>query len=329
MAGVAGSELAAAVARAGGLGFLGSGTMSAEKIQSEYRAAVEAAGSHKSNGVIGIGLLNFCITDEMMAATVACKPHSVWLAVGDFKPFIKPLRQAGIKVMCQVTTMQQITDVVAEGADAIVVQGNESGGHGASPASTLSFVPEAVDHVQQLCKSLNRPGVPVIAAGGISDARQVAACFVLGASGVALGTRLVATTESLYKDSKKQHIVQTGSQASERPTTLRTTLYDELNEDVRWPSGVTARAIRNDFTDQWDGQTPLQSELLDRAKERVKRDAADLTVTSTWAGSSVGLIRSVEPAQSLITHLVKDAAAILKASGQALEDDSLDLGICT
>ena len=87
---------------------------------------------------------------------------------------------------------------------------------------------------------------------------QVAACFVLGASGVALGTRLVATTESLYKDSKKQHIVQTGSQASERPTTLRTTLYDELNEDVRWPSGVTARAIRNDFTDQWDGQTPLQ-----------------------------------------------------------------------
>ena len=72
-----------------------------------------------------------------------------------------------------------------------------------------------------------------------------------------------------------------------------------------------------------------QSELLDRAKERVKRDAADLTVTSTWAGSSVGLIRSVEPAQSLITHLVKDAAAILKASGQALEDDSLDLGICT
>ena len=120
MAGVAGAELAAAVARAGGLGFLGSGewkvagvntsllwrrkhlswcpatgTMSAEKIQSEYRAAVEAAGSHKSNGVIGIGLLNFCITDEMMAATVACKPHSVWLAVGDFKPFIKPLRQAG------------------------------------------------------------------------------------------------------------------------------------------------------------------------------------------------------------------------------------------
>ena len=84
-----------------------------------------------------------------------------------------PCCWAGIKVMCQVTTMQQITDVVAEGADAIVVQGNESGGHGASPASTLSFVPEAVDHVQQLCKSLNRPGVPVIAAGGISDARQV------------------------------------------------------------------------------------------------------------------------------------------------------------
>ena len=159
---------------------------------------------------------------------------------------------------------------------------------------------------------------------------QVAACFVLGASGVALGTRFVATQESsykdakkqlivqtgsqasdrqavqciichplgqacksllpiwvfiaggsmlcagsirrsagdplggatqesLYKDAKKQLIVQTGSQASERPATLRTTLYDELNEDVRWPDGITGRAITNDFTGQWDGQTPLQA----------------------------------------------------------------------
>ena len=87
---------------------------------------------------------------------------------------------------------------------------------------------------------------------------QVAACFVLGASGVALGTRLVATHESLYKEAKKQLIVQTGSQASDQPATLRTTLYSELNKDVRWPSGITGRAITNDFTGQWAGQTPLQ-----------------------------------------------------------------------
>ena len=76
-------------------------------------------------------------------------------------------------MICQVTTLKQITEVVREGADAVIVQGNESGGHGASPASTLSFVPEAVDHVQQLCSSMGRPPVPIIAAGGISDARQV------------------------------------------------------------------------------------------------------------------------------------------------------------
>ena len=75
--------------------------------------------------------------------------------------------------MCQVTTLQQVAEVIQEGADAVVVQGNESGGHGASAASTLTFVPEAVDLVQQLCKSMGRPPVPVIAAGGISDARQV------------------------------------------------------------------------------------------------------------------------------------------------------------
>ena len=69
-----------------------SGTSSAERIQSEYQAAVKAAGS---KGSIGIGLLNFCIKPEMLEATIKCKPHSVWLAVGDFKPFIKPLRNAG------------------------------------------------------------------------------------------------------------------------------------------------------------------------------------------------------------------------------------------
>ena len=73
-----------------------------------------------------------------------------------------------------------------------------------------------------------------------------------------MGTRLVATTESSYSHAKKQLLVQTGTQASDRPATLRTTLYDELNEAVRWPAGITGRAICNDFTSQWDGQTPLQ-----------------------------------------------------------------------
>lgn len=75
---------------------------------------------------------------------------------------------------------------------------------------------------------------------------------------MALGTRLVATNESGYSNAKKQLLVQTGSQASDQPATLRTTLYDELNEAVRWPAGITGRAICNDFTNQWDGQTPLQ-----------------------------------------------------------------------
>ncbi len=75
--------------------------------------------------------------------------------------------------MCQVISLTEMAEVIREGADAVVVQGNESGGHGASAASTLSFVPEAVDLAQQLSKSSGRPPVPVIAAGGISDARQV------------------------------------------------------------------------------------------------------------------------------------------------------------
>jgi NAD(P)H-dependent flavin oxidoreductase YrpB (nitropropane dioxygenase family) len=165
------------------------------------------------------------------------------LSFGDASPFIARIKSAGIPVICQIQSLAQARQVLQEGADIIVAQGSEAGGHGAVRA-TLPLVPAVVDAV-----AASRRDVAVVAAGGIADGRGLAAALMLGAAGVLMGTRFHAAEESLLPRAAKNRIV-----SGSGDDTLRTKIFDialggrpqeyyrprtseQLQRKVAWPGG--------------------------------------------------------------------------------------------
>ncbi|KAK9907469.1 hypothetical protein WJX75_004171 [Coccomyxa subellipsoidea] len=280
MAGVSGPSLTAAVARSGGLGLLGAARYTEPQLRKEFEEAQQLAGG---KGAIGIGLMAFTNT-QLLDTALDVKPHTIWLSFGDVAPMAARVKAAGVKLMIQVQSVQQAIDAVSLGADAIVAQGTESGGHGASPTGTFCFLPEVVDAVAGIAAQTGAAPVPVLAAGGVTDGRQVAAALALGAAGVVLGTVLVVTEESLFPDHWKARYVQSTAHDTER-----TVLFDVLGP-VDWPRGVDGRALRNRFSDA----NPEQ--LLGKAKERERmqtemdrgRAEADPEVAPLWPESCYG-----------------------------------------
>ena len=184
MAGTAGGALAAAVSNGGGLGLLGGGLGDRAWLDRELPIVAEGTGQPW-----GVGFLSWAADVATVQAALRYRPGAVMLSFGDHRPFTGPIRQAGAALIIQVTDLEEARQAVDLGADVIVAQGTEAGGHGGSRGwSTLPFVPVVVD--------LAAP-TPVLAAGGIADGRGVAAALALGAAGALIGTRFQATAESL------------------------------------------------------------------------------------------------------------------------------------
>ena len=191
MAKVAGGELAAAVSRAGGLGILGGGYGDAEWIATE----VAAAGTAR----VGIGVITWNMADGGLRSILSHSPCAVWLAFGDLAPYISPIHESGANVICQVGTVAEAEEAVAAGADVIVAQGTEAGGHGRPQQSlhkTLADISDAL------------PEVALVAAGGMNDQADLDAARHFGAAGVALGTAFYATHEAIDTDGAKQRLTE-------------------------------------------------------------------------------------------------------------------------
>jgi nitronate monooxygenase/enoyl-[acyl-carrier protein] reductase II len=207
--------------------------------------------------------------------------------------------------MQQVTTVQQAEVAADHGADIIVAQGGEAGGYGGRVA-TLALVPQVVDAV--------RP-VPVVAAGGIADGRGLAAALTLGAAGVNLGTRFLASDESPVGEVWKQAILASDSEAW---------IQLDFWNDVR-PSpgtvgyGTRVRVLRTEFTDRWQ-QRPGQvradptAALAEIASAAAEDRVEELLVVG---GQSAGLIRELQPAADIVRMLVSEAETAL-ATGAGL-----------
>src|SRR5215469_14779208 len=169
---VSGGRLAAAVSNAGGLGLLGGGYGDRDWIGRERARA--------GNARIGCGFITWSLAKhpELLAGVLAHRPAAVMLSFGDPRPFAPAIRAAGARLICQVQTVSQAREATEAGADIIVAQGTEAGGHGmAEPLFTL--LPQVVE----VC-----PGTLIVAAGGIADGRGMAAALMLGAQGVLMGT---------------------------------------------------------------------------------------------------------------------------------------------
>jgi len=229
MAGVSGGALAAAVSNAGGLGVIGGGYGDKEWLQRELLAA--------GNAPVGIGFISWALQKcpDLLNVAIAREPKAIFLSFGEIGSFAPQIRRAGIPLIAQIQTVAQAKAAVSEGADFIVGQGTEAGGHGGT-RSTLPLIPAVVDAIGN---------IPVIAAGGIADGRGLAAALMLGAAGVLCGTAFLASRESLaHRNMKRATFAASGDD------TVRGSVVD-IARGIDWPAQWTIRTLKNDFTERW------------------------------------------------------------------------------
>ena len=290
------APLVAAVSEAGGLGGMGLSDLDAEAVR-ECIAAIRAA----TDKPFLVNFLLFLTSEDGFAAAVEARPPVLSFAWPrrDQKlgPYFDRAHQAGAKVMFMAGEVDEAVRGAEAGADVIVAQGTEGGGHPGWMAS-LPLVPMVVDAVAP---------VPVLAAGGIADGRGMAAALALGAQGVLLGTRFLATSEAPLPDSFKAAIVE-----SDGHDTVLSDIPD-LAAGLFWP-GAMARVRRNAFIERWAGR---ESELRARQPEAARtvaeaRRAGDVENAILYIGQDAGLIGELLPAGEVVKRIAEEAADILQ-----------------
>ncbi|KAI5810235.1 hypothetical protein DFH27DRAFT_476242 [Peziza echinospora] len=333
MRGISGVKLAAEVSKAGGVGFLGAG-YEIQNLEAELKAGQLELGEDREN--IAVGFIQWaCPLDTTLIPSL--KPHppsAIWL----FAPlppsissttnstnllhphllqWIEALPYPRPPILYQTSSIDDARAALLlpepNNIDILVVQApTDAGGHGLrdpSSASLMVLIPEMVDMIDSL--DLNRP-VPVLAAGGISDARGVAAAVALGAHGAVMGTRFIASSESLAREGYKKLVVDTTDGGR---NTVQTRVYDILRGTNGWPEGYAGRGIVNESYREWvegekvGGETGYQYDI--REKYKAAESAGDFQRLTAYAGTGVGLVNEVIPAGEIVRQAREGARKIL------------------
>jgi nitronate monooxygenase len=292
MGGSAGGDLAAAVSNGGGLGLLGVGRGDVDWMEREVTLLKSS-----TSKPWGIGFQSWATDVATMARALEHEPDAVMLSFGDPVELARPVKESSARLIIQVVDMSEARRAVEVGADVIVAQGTEAGGHGGMRA-TLPFVPAVVDLVSPL---------PVLAAGGIADGRGVAAALCLGAAGALVGTRFQASAEALVDAEVVKAILDGSGEDTERSNVL------DIARQSQWPSRYTGRTLRNEFLDEWRGR----EEELEHNSEvlRSYRDAVhvgDMRAVAVWASDAIDLITDVGSASEIVREMTERAELILK-----------------
>jgi nitronate monooxygenase len=293
MGGVSGGRLAATVSNAGALGLVGGGYGDAEWLRTELPRVQQ-----ETNRPWGVGLITWSIDPGVFDRALRYRPAAFMLSFGDPRPYARAIKSAGCKLICQAQGLDEARVAQEAGADIVVAQGTEAGGHGGARA-TLPLVPAVVDALAP---------APVVAAGGIADGHGLAAALMLGAHGALIGTRFCASTEALGRDRAKQRIV-----AARGNETARTRVFDIVRA-YAWPSVYTGRALRNRFMERWDGRERDLAAVLEteRAEYQVATREGDFDTALIWAGEVVDLIKTVEGAATLVERISAEAETHLR-----------------
>jgi nitronate monooxygenase len=317
----AGPELVAAVSNAGGFGVLGAGGWGAEFI-----TPVIARTRELTPKPFGVNVLlpdledpNHSVEDEQflreaVSGAVEANVGAVVLFWGPATPFVTLTRDQGVKTLIQVGSVHEAETAAEAGVDAVIAQGFEAGGHVRGTTPIWELLPATIDAVRPL---------PVLASGGIGDGAGVARALDLGAQGVSLGTRFVASDEAFVHPEFKRRVVEARS---------HDVVYADLYT-VGWPGVAPHRSLRNKLFEEWDraGRPPeggragegtsIGTRLnLSGEREEVPRYASvmvtpdfevDIDYAPLWAGESIDVVNDIKPAGEIVRELVRDAEAAL------------------
>ena len=288
---VADGRLAASVSLAGGFGIIGGGYGDEAWLTREMDAAGDAR--------VGVGFITWSMARQprLLDLVLERRPPAVMLSFGDVQPHADRIKASGALLLCQVQTLEQAKQAITNGADVLIAQGAEAGGHGIA-RGTLALVPAVVDVAGD---------VPVAAAGGIADGRGLAAALMLGADGVLMGTRFYASQEAVGLQAAKDRIVAaTGDQ------TIRSVLFDIARRNV-WPAPYSGRVLRNDFSERWRGREVelLQKQAEEAARYAAARSAGDFDTAAVIAGEAVDLIGDIPPAAEIVARIATEAETLL------------------
>ncbi|KAF9221412.1 2-nitropropane dioxygenase [Gyrodon lividus] len=323
MAGASGGALAAHVTAAGAFGFLSAGYKSAESLSDELSLAREILQLAASEPLpIGVGFLGWQLDksttkpEAMLSTALGNRVQAIWLAFGNnLGHWIKYIRDYDAEnkrsrsttVFVQVPSVEEALVAIHKWkVDVLVAQGNESGGHGYGSAPPLLTL------VPSILAVLPKDGPPLLAAGGLVTGSQVASLLVLGAAGVVLGTRFLATHESQYTDAQKKALVVAKSGA-----TVRTLAFDLARGTLDWPTGVDGRGLYNSTVQDLDNGVDIHL-VKEKFNEGVRNGDADRMLV--WSGTAVGLISDIKSAKDVVRELREGIVERLKLATELCND---------
>ena len=286
MAWVATAELAAAVSNAGGLGIIGAGHMPPDVLRREIQKAKTL-----TNQVFGVNIMLMSpFVKEVMQVVLDEKVPVITTGAGNPGEYIPALKEIGTKIIPVVASVALAKRLERIGVDAIIAEGQESGGH-IGEISTMSLIPQIADAVR----------IPVIAAGGIADSRGFVAALALGAQGVQIGTRFVASLECIAHENYKAAILK----AKDRSTVV-----------TGIATGHPVRVITNKFTRDYEamekrGASPEELECMGAGKLRIAARDGDVDNGSVMLGQIAGLIKDIKSVEDIIQDIVGNVPAVL------------------
>ncbi|SHO51868.1 enoyl-[acyl-carrier-protein] reductase FabK [Anaerocolumna xylanovorans] len=287
MAWVAEHNLAAGVSEAGGLGIIAAGNATADIVRNEIRQVKE-----KTSNPFGVNIMLLSPhAEEIARLVIEEKVPVVTTGAGNPEKFLKDWKAAGITVIPVVASVALAKRMERSGADALVAEGCEAGGH-IGELTTMALIPQIADAVS----------IPVIAAGGIGDGRGLAAILMLGAKGAQIGTRFVVSHESIVHDNYKKRIIS--SKDIDTTVTGRST-------------GHPVRSLRNNMTRNYlkleeDGKSFEELELLTLGSLRKSVMEGDITDGSVMAGQIAGLIAKEQSCKEIIEEMVSEAITVMQ-----------------
>jgi enoyl-[acyl-carrier protein] reductase II len=295
MAYISESQLAASIYHAGGAGVIASGGFTVDQVQQYIHEVRDMAGSH---AVFGVNLMLQAPNKDDIAQLVCDeKVPFVTIGAGNPSPYIEPLHSAGIISLAIVPTVKLAERVQQRGADAVIIEGMEAGGHDGK-LTLMALMENVIPSVD----------IPVIAAGGIVDGRGIAAALIMGASGVQMGTRFLLAEECQVHPNYKQALINAG---------------DKDSVVTGFSKNDSVRGLRNEFTRkyleaEYSGASREELRELSRGTTRKAVQEGDVDHGFVLAGMSLTHLTKVQPMQEIMEELISGTENALSRAGKVI-----------